>query len=156
MSELHRWLSVRNEGGDVVVAHRARERARMALAEVRVVGEMTTPDGAFGDDHVVVLVGRDASWIEVPTDAEGFDAWWAELARRLDAKLGFGLCNRVDWASRIAWPVEHVDEELFTFTELPPGPGLWARLRAWFAGRLRIELRPAVRGLVERAAPPAG
>lgn len=151
--------TVRLEGGDVVLEHAARgEGVRFALDALLAVGERTDASGPYGDDWVVVLVARDGTWLEIPTEAGGFDAWWAELARVL-GPLELALGNSTSLASRIVWPPALAGERLFDFEPLPVAGwraggvrGLGARLRRWWSEPHRAHLSAELLARLERAA----
>lgn len=123
---------------------------RVEVADLLAVGELSTPHGPYADDLLVVLVRRDGSWLELPFEADGLDELFAQLGRRLGTPLALGLCNRVDWASRVMWPAHLAETPLFVITEAPPGPGLLARVAARFFGRVELRLADAVSALAAR------
>lgn len=150
-SEPERRAGAVRLAGDAIEFERSRGRAwRVGLADLLAVGELSTPHGPHADDLLVVFVRRDQSWVELPFDADGVDALLGELGQRLGAELALGLCHRVDWASRVMWPARLAETPLFVITEVPPGPGVLARLRARFVGTVNLRLADAVRALAAR------
>jgi hypothetical protein len=108
---------------------RTYESWELAVADIRVIGEMTNQCGPFADDYFVCFV-TDASgcWKEASFYAEGLDACLTQLGAQLGSDLQLQLCASTDFTSRVVWPPQLVGDPMFEFREKVPH-GLWQKLK---------------------------
>jgi hypothetical protein len=123
------------------------ERWGVALDDLRIIGEFTTPDGPLLDDYFICFVAVDGATLAAPIDADGCRETLAELGQRLGLALEPGLVNSTEYASRILWPAELRGEALFEFRP--------SAARGWLAGLIlgntqETRLSPGVHRLLEK------
>jgi hypothetical protein len=88
----------------------------MAVADLRIIAELTTDYGPFLTDWLVVFVAADGTWHECPVDDSSID-----VLGRLGTELGTGplvpieLCGNADLRTRILWPQALTGRRLFLF-----------------------------------------
>jgi len=101
----------------------------LPIESVRVIGELTTDGGPWSDDHFLVFVvaGHPPLFHEVPVEGAPSTTLLNALSYRLGAPLVLGLVNRTDFASRVMWPPQLTDHDLFRFHPEPRSGGLWSR-----------------------------
>ncbi len=94
-----------------------------------MLGELTTSEGPYADDHFLVIVLRHGEWLEVPVSK----AEWCfpRLRPEFRSKINFRLSSVTAEESRIMCPGELADRALFKFSH-PNAKGLLGRLRARF------------------------
>ena len=118
----------------------------LPLSDLRVLGEYTTPAGPFTEDYFLVFIAGAENIYEGPVASKGCQSLLVELSRKLgNTEIEFGLANETTYRSRVMWPSELVDSEMYKFVETPS-----TGLRAWLArmgigGAVQAELSPEVR-----------
>lgn len=113
---------------------------------VALIGEFTTSEGPYADDHFLVFVLRNGEWLEVPVSK----ASWCtpQLGPEFQGQLGFQLNSVTKEASRIMYPTELADRALFKFSH-PKTKGWLGRLKAWFT--IERQLSDEVREFLSRS-----
>jgi hypothetical protein len=107
--------SVRFELGDGI------EPVLVDLNAVVLVGEFTTEDGPFADDHLLAIWLENGRVIELPVVTAGI----AELLQRLNSLAGanveIALAAQSSFASRVMHPPALAGRELFEFAAVRKG-----------------------------------
>jgi len=132
------WL----EGESVCYASQNLSSWKLPIDEIRIVGEMTNPNGPFQDDYFICFVQDGGGWLEASFYAEGRDSLLDALGTRWGTPLDLHLAGSTDFASRILWPRHLRGEPLFNFTNETPR-GVWQRLRNWVLPRTQQTLSQA-------------
>lgn len=92
------------------------------ISEIAIIGEFTTPDGPFADDWFLVFVMRGTGqWMKFTMYAAGIEMLTGAFSDHLGCRVQVGLANRADFTSRIMWPLELVDQPLFTVIPVREG-----------------------------------
>lgn len=104
-------------------------RWALKVADIRLIGEITTSEGPWFDDYFCVFSTRfEDGWHEAPMSARGCNDVLVELGGILGAKLESALCNSTQWKTRIMWPEPWKGQELLTAIPAPRKKGVWNRL----------------------------
>jgi len=93
--------------------------------DVILIGEYTTEEGPWIEDHFVVLVTKD--WVfEIPVGAKGRDSLLKEIAQMMETEISLKLLFSTNFASRIIAPASLEGKLLYQFEDvkLP----FWRRL----------------------------
>ena len=80
-----------------------------------VIGELTTADGPFLDDHFLVVIDSELNLKEFSTGVECFSQIIRKIEDLFEIKIEFGLCNKTDFQSRVIYPDELKGEKIFVF-----------------------------------------
>lgn len=113
---------------------------------IALIGELTTSEGPDIDDHFLVLVLRNGSWLEVPASKAAGCA--PQLRPELRSKIEFRLCSVTKEASRIMYPEELAERPIFSFGP-PQASGWLSRLKALFV--IKRQLSDEVRKFLSRS-----
>lgn len=140
---------------DIEYSAHSREGWRIKLADLILIGEWLedTTLAPTPMDRWWVFVQYDGSYYLAPILAAGNNFFENELSARLGCSLtpsmiGTGL------ASRIMWPSELADVELFTYRPLK-AEGILQRMREWFCGQnAEVSLTAQVQDYIARHGPP--
>ena len=117
---------------------------RLAIGEIRLIGEYTTDCGPLADDYFLCFATGAGRWWEASYYSDEFMRGFAAIGERLDADLRLGLAGSTDYASRILWPAHLAGEPMFTFTALQGG-SLWERVRRFFGPTMEWTLSEVAR-----------
>jgi len=118
----------------------------VAVADLRVIGEYTTPLGPLTEDYFVVFLAGPDRIFHAPVSSQGCDVVLAELSKDLgEGEIQFGLANITELESRVMWPTALIDKKLFEYREAAR-----AGIPSWltglgFPGPVEGELLPEVR-----------
>lgn len=135
---------IKLEGDTIVYTLPERVAWRVAVADLRVVGEYTTTDCPYGDDYFFVFIARD-QWFEASFYADGRDTLLAELGDRLDHKLQTGLCNSTSLASRVLWPARFEGHPLFDLVPEEKAGSIFSRIRQRVVPRVHMNFTDEVK-----------
>ena len=91
----------------------------LALDELALIGEYTTPNGPYAEDWFVVFVTHSGEWFDLSMSASGLESILTELKYQ-DIRPAFRLGNSTKFASSIAWPPSKAGHPLFEFRPHPP------------------------------------
>jgi hypothetical protein len=92
----------------------------LPIADVGVVGEATNPSGPWGIDYLLYFATGPDLWFEASFYADGRDEFLLALGEALGNPLELGLCNSVDYASRVLWPRSLAGQPMFQYSDVPP------------------------------------
>ena len=112
MSEDKHPACVRIQAQAIHYSIRGSEVWELPIAELRVVGEYTTPNGPYIDDYFFVFLSTD-HWYEALFYCQRGLELLPELSEELKDELACGLQNSTNWKSRVIWPPEIKEEPLF-------------------------------------------
>lgn len=85
--------------------------------EVIVVGEYTTPEGPYGDDYFLVIIGSDGEIVEAPIDESFNDQVLQQLETISGVKMELKLAHVTSFRSRILFPESMQGKPLYEFVE---------------------------------------
>lgn len=111
-----------------------------ALAELDrghfVLGEYTTNEGPYLDDHFIVIAIAPCRVFEYPVGSSRCEEVVSYLKENLDVKVQFALSNSTEWRSTVLYPGELRGSEFFIFRD-GAGRGPMGRLLNLFRKRTR-------------------
>ncbi len=81
--------------------------------EIALLGEYTTSEGPFIDDHFLVVITTTGEISEIALDGPGSSSLLANLTEKLGSDLSLRLCNRADFSSAVIFPKQFLNEPLF-------------------------------------------
>lgn len=123
---------------------------RVAIAEVRVVGEFLTQRGRRGSEHYLVFLTKD-EWFKAPHHSEGREAFLAELGRRLKHELRCDLFNATNFSSRVLWPAHLQGHPLYDLIPEEPADNILTRVRQMLLHKVDMRFTDEVRKELGRA-----
>ncbi len=132
------------EGDWIVYTMTQDERWRVAVEEIRLVGEYTDDHGPVVDDYFFVFLTKDR-YFGASFYADGRDAMLAELGRRLQHDLCTGLCHSTSLASRVLWPANLEGHPVYNLVPEARSDSVWSRLRQWILPRVHMYFTDEVR-----------
>ena len=125
----------------------------LAVGSIAIIGEYTDASGPSLDDWFLVFVADSGERYTAPAYTAGLEGFLAQLERRFNAELRFGLCHSTELNSRIIWPPDICDEPLFRFVPIAAS-GLLGWLKNWIAPVAGMELASAARDYINNRALP--
>jgi hypothetical protein len=148
-------MTTPNQSGRIAIEHDSvsytmpqQQGWRIAVSELRLVGEFTDDHGPVVDDYFFIFLTRDGCF-EASFYAEGRDALLAELGRRLQHELRTGLCHSTSLASRVLWPARLEGHPVFDVVPEERAGTILGRLRQHVLPRVRMHLTDEVRRELE-------
>jgi hypothetical protein len=89
---------------------------RIPLEEIVAVGEHTNEDGPHFEDYWLTVILRNGRCVEIGSEDSDSSMLYAHLGTYLSGTRFLpGLCNQTSFASRILWPLEHLNAPLFDY-----------------------------------------
>ncbi|MBC8095918.1 MAG: hypothetical protein H7Y43_08905 [Akkermansiaceae bacterium] len=135
---------IKFECDTLVYTQLEREKWRVPIADIRVIGEFTNNEGPYGDDYFLVFITPDQQF-EASFYAEGRDALLDALGHKLDYNLQTGLCNSTSLASRVLWPAHFAGHPLFDNVPEECAGNIFGRLRQRVLPRVQMQFTEEVR-----------
>jgi hypothetical protein len=108
------------QDGNVVYSSSSCELWQIPVAELAVIGEYTTPNGPLVDDYFLVFITKKGALFTASFYSEGRDRLLFEFGRLMGSDVVPGLANSTDYASRVMWPGDLRDQQLFEWAQLQP------------------------------------
>lgn len=107
------------------------------LDNILAIGEVTTDQGPFMDDHFLLFITNDKMWNPIPMDAIGFDILTHHVGAYLNIISFIHLANRTDFKSRIVFPKELEGKDFLKLEPIPPKNlihkiGMWLGIKDQF------------------------
>ena len=107
------------------------------MDKIKVIGEFTTADGPYADDWFLTFITQ-KDWIEIPMYTDGMTNFLTDLGKILKADLNAKLTNSADWKTRIMYPNEFKEKELYEIENVEPKT-FWEKIKK------RIGMQDSVR-----------
>ena len=99
------------------------------ISDIRLIGEYTTAEGPFIDDHFFVfLTALEGGWHEASFYARGRDEVLVALGKKLGVLIETGLGNSAQYKTRIIWPERWNGQDLLDVIPAERKKGLWNRI----------------------------
>jgi hypothetical protein len=95
------------------------------LDSIVLVGEFTTEDGPFGEDHLLSVWLNDRRTLEIPINSPGVTALLDQLSAKTGTLIKTSLVAESSFASRVLFPPESEGQELFVFQPARKGLVGW-------------------------------
>ena len=118
-------------------------------SDLLVIGEFTTANGPFIDDWFLTLITKN-EWIEIPMYTDGMTKFLTDLGKILNADLNAQLANSADWKTRIMYPTELKEKELYVVEDEIPNSFLGKVKRQITGGKSIRKLTSDIIKLVEK------
>lgn len=142
----HVWI----QGDAIHYATRDTEVWKLPIAEVRVIGEYTTPNGPYIDDYFFVFLSADY-WYEASFYSEGGLELLPKLSGDLKEELTCGLQNSTNWKSRVIWPPDIKEEPLFDIVPAEMPTKLWDKIKYKMVSPVEFHLTRKVKEKMKAA-----
>lgn len=120
--------SVHLENRHIVFFREGKEIVRIAVDEIRLIGEYTTSDGPFVDDWFIVFLTSPIDWKQISHYTPGMPELLRELSQLLDAAIVGSLSWSTNWKTSIIWPPTVAETEMWD-VQIKPPETLWQKLR---------------------------
>ncbi|WP_339810151.1 hypothetical protein [uncultured Imperialibacter sp.] len=132
------WLNVKMKKGVVVdkesssIKYYEEETLLFGFefSDILAIGEVTTNQVPFTDDHFLLFITKNKSWNPIPTDANGFDILTDYVGSKLNIVSFIQLANRTDFKSRIVYP-KNLEGKEFIKLEPIPSENLIDKVSFW-------------------------
>ncbi|WP_405384131.1 hypothetical protein [Maribacter sp. LLG6340-A2] len=118
-------------------------------SDLLIIGEFTTANGPFIDDWFLTLI-TESEWIEIPMYTDGMTEFLTDLGKILNADLNAQLTNSADWKTRIMYPTEFKDKELYVVEDEIPNSFLGKVKKQVTGGKSIRKLSSDIIKLVEK------
>lgn len=90
-------------------------RWTLSIDTLKVIGEYTTQEGPFVEDHFLVFVDIENKLYEIPVAADGLTEVLNKISLLIKYELKISLYFSTEFKSRVIYPEILKDEDLFTF-----------------------------------------
>ena len=100
---------------------------KIDVKEIKAIGEFTTADGPYTDDWFLTFITKN-KWIEIPMYTDGMTDFLTDLGKIIGADLNVKLTNCADWKTRIMFPAELKEKELYGIENIEPKT-FWERIK---------------------------
>ena len=92
----------------------------LPVEEIRLIAEYTNSDGPHLDDYFLVfMTAAENGWHEASFYAKGRDTVLSALSAMLGSPIECGLCDSVEYKTRILWPAHLKDQPLMDIIPSP-------------------------------------
>ena len=115
----------------------------LPIAELRVMGEYTMPNGPYDDYFFVFL--SDNNWYEASFYCQGGLELLPKLGDELKEGLACGLQNSTNWRSRVIWPPDIKEEPLFDIVPAAMPAKLWDKIKYKMVSPVEFHLTSKVK-----------
>jgi len=137
-------VQLRVDGDHIEYAAPGGESWRIAIADVRMIGEFLSRQNRGPEHHFLVFMTRE-EWFKAPYDAEGRDAFLAEFGRRLDFELRPDLLRATTFSSRVLWPGYLEGRPIFDLIPEARAENIVTRIRQFFLQKVAMHFTDEVR-----------
>ena len=104
----------------VVLIQGDREIVRIAVCDIKLIGEYTTSAGPMADDWFIVFMTSAKDWTQISEYTPGMLELLQELGTHLKAELVGTLFASISWKTNIIWPQQVTGREMWSvLTEKP-------------------------------------
>ncbi|MBL4585627.1 MAG: hypothetical protein JKX84_01010 [Flavobacteriales bacterium] len=97
------------------------------VSEIKVIGEFTTANGPYIDDWFITIATKDY-WYELSMYMIGWEKLLEELSEIFEMQLQYKFTNSTEWKTRIMYPNELAEKELYDWVDLEPKT-TWEKFR---------------------------
>jgi hypothetical protein len=130
---------------DTIVFHLGDNEDQVSsLDSIKLVGEFTTEDGPYAEDHLLSVWLNDQRTLEIPIGSPGVAVLLEKLGSKAGVPIQTSLASETSFASRVLYPPEKSGQALFVFESARKGfAGLF--YKNVIGRRLAPDLAPLVR-----------
>jgi hypothetical protein len=100
---------------------------KINVFDIKAIGEFTTADGPFIDDWFLTFITQ-TDWIEIPMYTDGMTEFLTDLGNLLNSNLSAKLTNSTDWKTRVMYPIDFKEKELYEIENIEPKT-FWERVK---------------------------
>jgi len=111
--------SIKLDNSRIVWIRGGEEFAEIIISEIRVIGEFTNANGPHLDDWFLSIITTEY-WHEIPIDVVGIEQLLIDLGHKLNSSLKLELANSTEWKTRIMYPEEYLNKDLYNEVEVSP------------------------------------
>ena len=117
------------ESRHIILVNSDEKIARIAVDEIKLIGEYTNAEGPFVDDWLIVFMTSPTDWKQISHYTPGVLEMLQELSQLLDAEIVGSLSWSTSWRTNIIWPPSVAGVEMWdVYTKVPET--LWQKLKA--------------------------
>jgi hypothetical protein len=98
-------------------------KVSVPFESILLVGEFTTEDGPYAEDHLLSVWSSDGRVFEIPIWSPGVKQLLEMLSAKTKAAIETSLATSSSFASRVLYPPEKSGQELFVFRSTRKGLG---------------------------------
>ena len=121
----------------------------LSISDLIIIGEYTTDNGPFLDDWFLTLVTLN-EWIEISMYTVGMTKFLKDLSKVVNADLSTSLANSSIWKTRIMFPNELKEKELFEVEDIEPKSLLGKVKKQITGGKSARKLSSEILKILER------
>ncbi len=135
-------------GNQVAYDFDANEGWYMDIDKIVFIGEYTTANGPYVDDYFIVFAESKDEWWQASFYSIDHSSFWKELSKRMNCDIGPRLMGSTEWASKVIYPPELADQELFAIAKVEGKPlNLFQKLLGVDDGSEKLVLTDNVKNL---------
>ena len=132
-------MQLKVDGDDIAYAD-----WRVPILHVGIIGEFLSQAGRRRSEHFIVFMTRE-EWFKAPYQAEGREAFLAELGLRLNHTLRCELFNATNFSSRVLWPAHLEGRPLFDLIPEQRAENVVTRVRQLLLQKVDMRFTDEVR-----------
>lgn len=137
--------SITFPSNDTVIFHLGENGdAAASLDSIVLVGEFTTEDGPYTEDHLLSVWLNDQRTFEIPVGSPGVAALLDKLGAKAGLPIKTSLATKSSFASRVLYPLEKSGQELFVFESARKG-----LMGVFYKNIMERRLTPSLISLIE-------
>ena len=109
----------------------------LAIADIRVIGEVTDQSGPWGEDWYLAFAVDKDRWFSASFNTKSRPILTAELGALLGGEICPTLVGSTDFASRVLYPFDRIGDPMFTYLDVKPSGWLGRIWPAWLVFKNR-------------------
>jgi hypothetical protein len=143
-------VQLKLDGDQIEYATPEGESWRLPISEIRIIGEFLSRQGRGRENYFLVFMTKE-EWFKAPYQAEGREAFLAEVGRRLNHELRCDLFKSTTFSSRVLWPAHLEGRPLFELIPEPRAENIVPRVRQLLLQKVDMRFTDEVRKELGRA-----
>lgn len=136
--------SITFPSADTVTFHLGADDVTTSLESIVLVGEFTTEDGPYAEDHFISVWLNDNRVLEISIASCGVAAFLNKLSLKTSTPIKTTLAAETSFASRVLYPPAKSGQDLFVFKSARKG-----LLGLFYKNRMERRLAPGLVSLIE-------
>ena len=137
-------MQLRVEGDHIEYSTPGGESWRVPIPDIRVVGEFLSRQHRGSENHFLVFMTPE-EWFKAPYDAQGREAFLADLSARLNHPLRPDLFKSTTFSSRVLWPAHLEGQPLFDLIPEERAQNIVTRIRQLLVQNIDMRFTDEVR-----------
>ena len=118
-SQEHTYGKIYLDNNTIILERDNEEILRLAVTELKLIGEFTTANGPIDDDWYIVFMTSEKNWYQIPEYTPGMLELLQELSGVLREDVMCSLFGSTSWATRILWPKAVEGAEIWDIEPVP-------------------------------------